>query len=249
MIEKTVLDWTYQPTTYFEAPYSHSTSDYTIAVADGKVTVTLAAPQDPVRTDILRAVESQVGAIFAGRQLQTHQPYKLAGPATCQQHANGHKDVAISLGVSAVVVVGEKVDLVMRGASGEIIQDTRAESIAEDARFLDSLTQKSPDPLLQSLLRSYSAAVNDPANELVHLYEIRDARVKRFGNETAARSQLSISKTQWQRLGFLANDAPLQQGRHRGKSTRGTRAATQAELDEVRRIVRGWIEKYLRSLP
>ena len=67
MIGKTVLEWTYRPTTYFEAPYSHLASDCTIVVADGKVTATLAAPQDPVNTGLLRAVEGLVGAVFAKR--------------------------------------------------------------------------------------------------------------------------------------------------------------------------------------
>ncbi len=244
MIEKTVLEWTYQPTTYFEAPYSYSTSDYTIAVADGKVTVTLIAPQNPVKTDLLRVVEGQVGTIFAGRQLQTHQLYKLAGPATYQHHANGRKDVAVLLGVGKMVTAGLDCDIAITGASGEIIQDTRAERIAEDARFLDSVAQKGQDPLLQSLLSSHSAAVNDPANELVHLYEIRDALAKHFGSEPAARTQLKIPKLQWQRLGFLAAAAPLKQGRHRGAHLGNLRDATQQELGEARRIVRGWIEKY-----
>ncbi len=249
MIEKTVLEWTYQPTTYFEAPYSHSTSDYTIAVEDGKVTVTLVAPQDSVTTDLLRVVEGQVGAIFAGRQLQTHRPYKLAGPATYQHHANGRKDVAISLGVAEMVVVGNEVDVVIRSASGEIIQDTKAERVAEHARFLDLVAQKSPDPLLQSLLGSYSAAVNDPANELVHLCEIRDALAKHFGRDSKARSKLNIPKSEWRRLGILADAEPLEQGRHRGEHLGDLRDATQGELDEARQIVRNWIEKCALSLP
>lgn len=249
MIEKTVLEWTYQPTTYFEAPYSHSASDYTIAVADGKVTVTLATAQDPVKADFLKAVEGQVGTIFAGRQLQTHQPYKLAGLATCQHHADGRKDVAVSLGVADMLIIGDKVDVITRDASGKIIQDTRAERIAHDARFLDLVVHKGSDALLQSLMRSYSAAVDDPANELVHLYEIRDALAKHFGGKTAALAQLAIPESEWQRVGFLADVAPLKQGRHRGIHVGSLRDATQAEMDETRRIVRGWVEKYALSLP
>lgn len=249
MIERTFLEWTYQPAAYFEAPYSYSALDYTITVSDGKVTVTLAAPQNPVKTELLRAVEGQVGSIFAGRQLQTHHPYKLAGPDTCQYHAGGRKNVAVSLGVAEMVVIGDKVDVVIRDPSGKIIQDTKAERVAEHARFLDLVVQKGSDAILQSLLRSYSAAVDDPPNELVHLYEIRDALAKHFGNKTAALAKLGIPESEWQRLGLLADEAPLNQGRHRGRHTGGLRDATHVELDEVRQIARDWIEKYARQLP
>ena len=38
---------------------------------------------------------------------------------------------------------------------------------------------------LNTLLKSYNAAVSDLANELVHLYEIRDAVRKHYSNDDA----------------------------------------------------------------
>ncbi len=249
MIERTVLEWTYQPTTYFEASYSHSTLECIIAIADGKVTATLVVPQDPVKPDLLRVVEARVETIFSARQLLTHQPYGLTGPTTYQHHASGRMDVSISLDVAEVLMLCEKIDVVKKSPSGKIIQDTRAERIAEHTRFVNLMVQKRSDPLLQFLLHSYSAAVNDPANELVHLYEIRDALAKRLDGKHTALKHLGIPESEWQRLGFLADEAPLKQGRHRGKHLGSLRDATQGELDEARQIVHGWIEKYALSLP
>jgi hypothetical protein len=96
------------------------------------------------------------------------------------------------------------------------------------------------------LLASYSAAVNDPANELVHLYEIRDALKKHFGGESEAQKQLSITASEWKRLGHLAN-GPLQQGRHRGSFTQ-KRPAARHELDEARAIARRWINAFARLI-
>jgi hypothetical protein len=91
-------------------------------------------------------------------------------------------------------------------------------------------------------------SVRDPANALVHLYEIRDALSKHFGNDTAARKALGISINKWERLGILANDPSLKQGRHRGGSLGALRDATVKELGEARRIARSLIEGYLEYL-
>jgi hypothetical protein len=92
-------------------------------------------------------------------------------------------------------------DLVVRdAATGQVIRDTKAQRIAEDARFLDVVAAKGHNPVLKLLLASYNAAVNDPANELVHLYEIRDALVRHFGDGSKAQKQLGITDAEWKRL-------------------------------------------------
>ena len=98
------------------------------------------------------------------------------------------------------------------------------------------------------LLNSYTEAVNDPDNELVHLYEIRDAIAKKFGGGSAAVKALKITESQWSRLGQLANDEPLKQGRHRGKNLGVLRDATEWELKEGRDIARNLVEAYLYYL-
>jgi hypothetical protein len=88
----------------------------------------------------------------------------------------------------------------------------------------------------------------NPDNELVYLYEIRDALGARFGDEMKTRAALGVSGADWKRLGGLCNDEPLRQGRHRGKKGTALRDATHGELEEARTIARSMIEKYLRWL-
>jgi len=85
-------------------------------------------------------------------------------------------------------------------------------------------------------------------NALVHLYEIRDALAKHYGDEQSARDALSISKTKWDRLGILTNVEPLEQGRHRGKHPTGRRAATESELDEARQLAWRWIMAFAETV-
>jgi hypothetical protein len=98
------------------------------------------------------------------------------------------------------------------------------------------------------MLKSYDDAVNDPGNELVHLYEIRDSTAKHFGGESIARNVLNISGSRWSKLGRLANDEPLKQGRHRGKNPGALRDATEEELREARKIARELVVAYLSYL-
>ena len=84
------------------------------------------------------------------------------------------------------------------------------------------------------MLKSYQASAKDPDNELVHLYEIRDALVKKFGDSGALRTKLGITRNEWSRFAQLANVEPLRQGRHRGTKAGNLRDATEGELQEAR---------------
>ena len=55
-------------------------------------------------------------------------------------------------------------------------------------------------------------AVKDLKNELVYLYEIRDAILAQFGSKKTALKQLGVSDEDWNVLGDLANNQPLIQG-------------------------------------
>ncbi len=127
------------------------------------------------------------------------------------------------------------------------MQDSKAERIKGDTKFIDSLLPKLfRSAILRALLDSYNAAVGDPSNELVHLYEIREALARHFGGDTEARRRLRIEED-WKRLGYLANQAPLKEGRHRGRHS-NLRHATTAERDEARKIARHLIEVFANQL-
>jgi hypothetical protein len=95
---------------------------------------------------------------------------------------------------------------------------------------------------------SYRAAVDDPSDEMVHLYEIRDALRNHYGNEAEAMSQLGVTKREWQELGDIANVRPVQQSRHRGDHVAGRQPATTAELETARRAARRLIEAFAKKV-
>jgi hypothetical protein len=67
---------------------------------------------------------------------------------------------------------------------------------------------RSKDKALESMLASYDASIREPNNQLVHLYEIRDALSSRFGGERPAKTALQINATAWSDFGKLAKLPP-----------------------------------------
>jgi len=240
--ERTEVEWTYLPLDFFEAPYRYPSTEYDLLIEAGKAVATLRVAQNPVGSQLENSIREHVKNVFAIRQLLVHRECDLEGP-TFYQYAGGRQDVTVrASGVAAMAMVGCLSDIILTGAAGNVVQDTKAGRIAEDTSILDLLAPKlAHSPSLRSVVASYSRSVSDRSNELVHLYEVRDALKKHYGSEDKARVALSITRAEWQRLGVLANVEPLEQGRHRGNHAAGRRSATGSELQEAREIVRRWI--------
>ncbi len=246
--DKTEYEWIYSPGDYFEAPYQTSGPGYALLAENGRLLATLDPPQDPVDAQLDSRVREYVTHLFLVRELQVHRPYNLDGPRRAQYNGE-QKTVALEIHAAAHIVVSDNVDLVQRDPNGNAVSDTKAERIAAETAVLDTVTPKlGQSSVLQALVASYSNAVGDPSDELVHLYEIRDALSSHFGSASAAWAALGISKRDWDRLGVLANVEPLREGRHRGAHTRAQRPATQTELSEARALVSAWILAFASTI-
>lgn len=164
-------------------------------------------------------------------------------------HPDGRRDIFMEAEPGRIVISVNAVGFQVIDKDGNVISDSKRDRTEKKKSFAELVTtHRATDGLLTSLLRSYDAAVRDPNNELVHLYEVREALSTKFGGETATRAALGISVSQWSRLGQLCNNEPLRQGRHRGKTGGAFRDATEAELTEARGSARAMIEAYLQHL-
>ena len=230
-----VLEWTFSPPNYFEEPIHIVRDQYELKIDNGKVEAKVKAEFYDDDHKIRGELHEFLNDRFLGVQLTTHKPYELSKPGVYKLYPDGRRDLFV-FAESAIMVfsVGE-VDLIVTDKEGQVVADSRRERI-EKKKTVADLAEKyrSIDTVSASILDSYHKAVIDPSNELVHLYEIRDALVDKFGGESKTIKILDISKTEWRRFGYLANEAPLKQGRHRGKNVGLLRDATHAELNEAR---------------
>ncbi|MEZ5592701.1 MAG: hypothetical protein R3F53_19175 [Gammaproteobacteria bacterium] len=76
---------------------------------------------------------------------------------------------------------GGHLDFVVKDATGNI-RDSRCERIDETNQLAELASRVAPkDPTARKLLECYRAALSDPANELVHLFEVWEGIVQDFG--------------------------------------------------------------------
>lgn len=241
------LKWNFSPSDYFETRIEDRRQNYTMTIADGEVQASIDSAIYEAAPNMREELHDALNDRFLAVQLLTHRPYELSGPTMTQRvHRDGSKDIFIKIQTAPVAASVGSVDFRVTDKDGNVKVDSKRDRI-ESANSLSALiAAHRADPLTAALLRSYNAAVRNQSNELVHLYEIRDALSAKFGGNTKAQTALGISASDWSVVGRLCNHEPLRQGRHCGRMSEALRDATDCELAEARRIARTMIEAYLR---
>ncbi|HUY35459.1 MAG TPA: hypothetical protein VMV69_22130 [Pirellulales bacterium] len=244
-----VLEWRFSPADYFEEPVTISRDDYTMTIDNGKVEARIASAACDANPSMRAVLDEGLNGRFLGVQLLSHRPYELSKLTMTRLHPDGRREFFMETEPGHFRITGGSVDFQVIDKNENVLSDSRRDRIDKKKRLAELVcTYLASDGLLGALLKSYKTGVDDPDNELVHLYEIREALSTKFGGESATRSALSVSSSDWSRLGQLCNDEPVRQGRHRGKSAGALREATKTELAEARGIARAMVEAYLQYL-
>jgi hypothetical protein len=212
-----LLEWKFSPHDYFEEVCEISHQDYTVTIGNGEIQARI----DPTVYDADPAIRDRLHndlhSRFLGVQVVTHRPFELSRSGMSRVHPDGRRDRFLEVRIEAKSTTGA-VDVQIIDKDRNIIRDSKRERIDEEQKYAALVSAHSGDTILASLLQSNDKAANDPENELVYLYEIRNALSTNFGDDRKARTALSITKSQWSRFGNLCNNEPLRQGRHRGEA-------------------------------
>jgi hypothetical protein len=245
-----LLEWNFEPADLFEQSTTARIGQYEFAIEWGRVQCQILVDVESDDYWLRQRTEAhqRMVAILLAAQTFSDQPCKLLKPAVSRIRESGGVDLYAFPLTGTVRVAGRRPDTVLKDADGIVVRDTKRERIDRRNDLARRAAAHITDLVANSILRSYSAARNDPDNELIHLYEIREALSSQFGGERAAQKALNISSAKWRRLGSLANVEPLLQGRHRGGNPGALRDATADELEDARWIAREMIESYLQSL-
>ena len=241
MAEIVTIEWSYSPTDFFEGPAEHAGKNYVAKLDQGHITAALSGYADALA--VRQQIEEDLDRFFSGAQLRNRKKYQLEGYSIART-IDGVRTVEVAASGTDIFAMSDRADVAVLDASGKVISDSKAERIAADLESARRAVDLGADPTLASLFRSFKAAINEPGNELGRLYEIRDALVTKFGGGSQARASLGIGNKAWSRLGELANDLPVTQGRHGGSSVVSLRSATDEELNEGREIAQGMIVAY-----
>lgn len=241
-LNKIRIEWHYDPPDFLEGRIEIPTPEANLTLDSGQATAELECAEESPPRDLVERLESSLRNVLRARQLVHHRVFELKpGHATIRVDEAGHRHISMAVGAAVCISTAFAADIVVRGADGKVKRDTRAERIAEQTALVRQVqaaaTQSS---LVTRLLESYSEAVAHPEDELVHLYEVRDAVADHFGGKDKAMKTLNLSLDEWQALGHLANATPIKEGRHRGRHPE-LRPATSAELENARAAVRSII--------
>jgi hypothetical protein len=247
------LEWSFEPTDLFEERAELQIGGCTFVIDAGTVICRAPFEGDPAPAGVLwgfcNALHQRVNAVLLAAQTLEHKAYTLSGAKnTVRLSPDGGRHFFVLAEGLRLKTSLSNLDVQQADGAGNVILDTRRDRIGKRIALAQSAGEHITDPAANSILRSYAAAVRDPGNELIHLYEIRDALADRLGGEHEACTALGISNTKWRRLGTLASVEPLQEGRHRGQHLGALRAASPEELTEARAIARVMIEAYLALL-
>lgn len=240
------LEWTYTPKNYLEEPVQITGDQYNLLITEGVAVAiiepSLFAQKKDINERLTALVESRLQAV----QIMKHSEYALSRPSRTEITDDGKRNVFLEIQSAVMKMTAGHVGLIVTDKNGNIITDTKKERLDKQKWFAESVAKhRGHDKTLAQILRSYHHSVGDPDNELVHLYEVRDALSLEFGGQKNALSRLGITQDEWDTIGVIANVRPLKQGRHRGKSVGILRDAEQSELEAVRKCVSNLIERYL----
>jgi len=249
MINQIVIEWNYEPKDYFETKIVIDRNNFEIVIDSGLAEAKLGPEYLEKVENVICELNEALESRFLAVQVMTHVAYKLSKPSRYDLLKNGSKNIYLQVDSLACVISFGTSDIVIRDADGNIVTDTKEERINKKKWFAETVSKyRAKDKILNHMLKSYSASVSDPKNELVHLYEIRDSVSTRFRNDSKARKMLNITRDDWNTLGRLANNEPLKQGRHRGQNPGVLRDAERSELEQARRVAAMIVESYLMYL-
>lgn len=249
MIEQIVVEWNYEPNDYFEDNFTIEYDNYNVEINSGIATARIAPRYIDKIDEIINELNQDLESRFLAVQVMTHRKYDFSKPSRHDLKEDGTKIIYLQVEDMICVTSMSSGDIIIHDANGNIISDTKQERVDKKKWFSETSAKfRIKDHTLNQMLKSYSSSVSDPNNELVHLYEIRDAASKKFGGESNARSKLGITKKEWSNFGLIANKKPFLQGRHRGNNAGVLRQADVSELETVRKIASKMVENYMIHL-
>lgn len=243
------LDWNYSPATYLEEPISLPFDGGIILINDGKAVTVLEPSFFEANKNIGKMLNQLVENRLYAVQILTHRDFELSGPTRVDTLDSGKKVHYLEVQDAVMLTSIASVDLVVKDKDGNIISDSKRDRLKKQQWFAEAVSRyRAGDATLDHMLKSYQMSAKDSGNELVHLYEVRDALTQRFSSKKNAVKELGIENKVWDEIGEIANALPLKQGRHRGKAAGQLREADQAELQRGRQSASNLIESYLKYL-
>lgn len=243
-----LLEWQYKPVDFIEESLEIEREGYSLSIGNGKVIATIGLAFFDANPQIREQLHSELTMRLQSSQLSRRQKYELSDSGMTKIGSDGRRVHYLEVKGTIITTSLFAPDIQKRDREGKVIFDTKKDRLREQENLTQLRLRHQGDVTLDAIFRSFDAALNDPDNALVHLYEIREAINTRLGTAKVTQQQLGISKKQFRRFGELCCDLPLLEGRHRGRNPGQLRPATQTEMSEAYEIASAMISAYMHYL-
>ncbi len=245
------LEGTYTPADYLEEPVELEGTDYTATIAAGRIEVSFREPEPLPDADRQAAIRRELDQIFDSHMILTCRSAAVTGLTLTRHQPDGRKDVWV-YATANIILAGDtfRADTIVTDSEGNA-RDSRAERLADQRRFREQHSRQAEDPLLKGLMSSFRQAIADRADQMTHLYEIRDALSRHFKGDKQARNALGLTNAEWSDLGRIANHEPIEESRHRGNHAilrQATAEERNRAIEVASRMIRAYLN-YLSSIP
>lgn len=241
---KVILEWGYTPTNYFDNDIIVESDQYHLKISDGLVVVVLKT-NDPDLTTSQKKYNNIIESHFIIQLIEKRIYYEIKERAPRVEHENGHADVYLKPDTIKIT----SSSYANLSPNGNIVSDTKEEERNKQKEFLLKIQNVlDKDKIVLQIINSYKNSILYPNDELVYLYEIRDAISTYFHSESNAKSRLKITNSELKELGRICNALPLKQSRHRGKMIDGFKDSKGGELETARSISRKIIHSFINFL-
>lgn len=244
-----IFTWAFSPPDSFEQEFTVEIDGYVLHVVVGSAQVEIDTDAFEADRAVVDRIHDVLKDYLVAVELVTGFSTTLGRPERETLREDGKRVVYAEMMSLGCATSFGRPDVVERDVAGNVVRDTRQERIDGIKSLGERIAaQRQEDGTLVKLVASFRAAMRDPSDELVHLYEIADALKSRFKRHRELQDRIGIDPEAWGRFERMCNDRELRQSRHRGLATRALRDATPAELQEARSLARKMIDGYLRYL-
>lgn len=237
-MKKVVAKWTYTPNDYFDTEILIENENQSITIKDGVIELKLSESDDADVSETHSKYIGYVESFLMVGLLNKRKNYELRASTLTSTNADGSVSTFVKLTpASSTIEVALKISYRKMDKDGNVIFDSIEEEKKKQVELLNKIqTALNKDPLVKGLFESYKNSISDPENELVHIYEIRDALQNHFRSKSKALEKLNLTTKEWSDFGTICNEKPLKEGRHRGQMKGKLRNASKEELKLAREI-------------
>lgn len=241
-----LLEWSFVPPNALIGHFPAPCSGYALTFAEGTIQARVEADQWTKESGIQERIQVELECVLFALGMMRQTVISLAEPTLIEVRSDGRRIMYAEMHSTAIV--SDHMAWRLVDANGNAVRDSLQEQRDRERALMEQVRLRAHDHVLHKMLRAYRVSQFEGANELIHLYEITETLATRFKGEHKARRILNVSDADWSGLGRVANNEPVREGRHRGKTIGELRSATSEELNNCRRVAQALIYAYLNYL-